>query len=183
MKHSHKELLKSPLTMYLAWLRTKLLWLTFDRTVRIDYMAKVIRSGLGKWVHLYHDVRVAGSYIDDYSYVAPETRIQNTSIGRYCSIGPRCMIGLGIHPTNMESTHPSFYSTKHHYSQGIDKGVIEFKRITIGDHVWIGAGVIVMDGVTIGDHAIIAAGSVVNRNVKPYTTVGGNPIMTINTRQ
>ncbi len=173
------EYLKSPFTLWLYWIVTKLQWRVMDRTVRIDYMTKVIRSGIGCWVHLYHNTRLTDSYIGNYSYIAPETKVQNTVIGQYCSIGPRCMIGLGYHPSNLESTHPSFYSTKHHYSQGIDLGVIESQRITIGDHVWIGAGVIIFDGVRIGDHVTIAAGSVVNRSIKSGRTVGGNPIMTI----
>lgn len=49
------------------------------------------------------------------------------------------------------------------------------KGIVIEDDVWIGANVIILDGVKIGKGAVIAAGAVINRNVEPYTIVGGVP--------
>lgn len=47
--------------------------------------------------------------------------------------------------------------------------------ISIGNDVWIGAHAVVLAGVTIGQGAVIAAGAVVNRDVEPYTIVGGVP--------
>ena len=54
--------------------------------------------------------------------------------------------------------------------------------IVIGDDVWIGAGAIILAGVTIGNGAIIAAGAVVNKDVPPYTIVGGVPAKVIKER-
>ena len=51
--------------------------------------------------------------------------------------------------------------------------------IHIKKGVWIGAGAIVTQGVTIGEHAVVAAGAVVNRDVPPYTIVGGVPAKVI----
>ncbi len=53
----------------------------------------------------------------------------------------------------------------------------EFRRITIGDDVWIGAGAIVLSDV--GQGAIVAAGAVVVNPVEPYTIVGGSPAKVI----
>jgi len=53
------------------------------------------------------------------------------------------------------------------------------KPVTIKKGAWIGARSTILGGVTIGEHAVVAAGSVVNRNVPPYTVVGGVPAMTI----
>ena len=47
--------------------------------------------------------------------------------------------------------------------------------INIGDGVWIGAGVTILDGVTVGLGSIIAAGALVNRDVPPFSIVGGVP--------
>jgi acetyltransferase-like isoleucine patch superfamily enzyme len=47
--------------------------------------------------------------------------------------------------------------------------------VVIKDDVWIAAGVIILKGVVIGEGSIIAAGSVVNKDVPPYSIVGGVP--------
>lgn len=48
-------------------------------------------------------------------------------------------------------------------------------RCIIGNRVKIGSCAVILPGVTIGDDAVIGTGSVVIRNVKPGTTVFGNP--------
>lgn len=45
----------------------------------------------------------------------------------------------------------------------------------IGEDTWFGAGVTVLCGVTIGKGAVVAAGAVVNKDVAPFTLVGGVP--------
>lgn len=47
--------------------------------------------------------------------------------------------------------------------------------IVIHDDVWVGGGSVILAGVTIGKGAIIAAGAVVNKDVPPYSIVGGVP--------
>lgn len=49
------------------------------------------------------------------------------------------------------------------------------RPVVLGDRVWIGANATILPGVTIGDGAVVAAGAVVNRDVAPYTVVGGIP--------
>ena len=48
-------------------------------------------------------------------------------------------------------------------------------RIVLHEGVWIGANETITAGVTVGRYAIVAAGAVVNRDVPPYTVVGGVP--------
>lgn len=69
----------------------------------------------------------------------------------------------------------------------IGKGMIfgsghDKTKVTIGCDVWIGANSIILPGVTIGEGAVIAAGSVVNKDVEPYTIVGGIPAKKIKDR-
>ena len=104
--------------------------------------------------------------LGDYSYFAKNAQVANTTIGKFCSIGPNFCSGLGIHPTNGISTHPMFYRGK----------VVEYKSVTIGNDVFIGANVTVLDGVTIGDGAVIGAGSVVSKDIPPYAVAVGCPI-------
>jgi acetyltransferase-like isoleucine patch superfamily enzyme len=50
------------------------------------------------------------------------------------------------------------------------------KPIKIQDDVWLGTNVIVLGGVTIGKGAVVSANTVVNKDVPPYSIVGGNPM-------
>jgi len=92
----------------------------------------------------------------------------NIKIGNDCLLGPDVLI----------------INTNH----GIDYGeLIRLQKnktsdINIGNDVWIGAKSTILAGVTIGDGAVIAAGSIVNRNVEPYTIVGGVPAKVIKKR-
>ena len=49
------------------------------------------------------------------------------------------------------------------------------KPVKIGSNVWIGANVTILAGVHVGRGATIAAGAVVNKDVPPYSIVGGVP--------
>lgn len=49
------------------------------------------------------------------------------------------------------------------------------KKITISDHVWIGANAVITAGVVIGKHAVVGAGSVVTKDVPDFSIVAGNP--------
>ena len=104
--------------------------------------------------------------LGDYSYFAKNAHVANTTIGKFCSIGPNFCCGLGVHPTNGISTHPVFYRGE----------VVEYMPVTIGNDVFIGANVTVLDGVTIGDGAVIGAGSVVSKDIPPYAIAVGCPI-------
>jgi acetyltransferase-like isoleucine patch superfamily enzyme len=51
----------------------------------------------------------------------------------------------------------------------------------IGNDVTIGTKVTVLPGVVIGDGAVVSAMSLVNKDVPPYTIVGGVPIRVLGT--
>ena len=121
---------------------------------------------LGKKAYVVTPYCLHNVQLGDYSYFAKNAWVANTSIGKFCSIGPNFCCGLGIHPTNGISTHPVFYRGE----------IEEYKPVTIGNDVFIGANVTVLDGVTIGDGAIIGAGSVVSKDIPPYAIAVGCPI-------
>jgi len=121
----------------------------------------------------------------NYSYISNNSYIINTAIGKFCSIGPRVLIGLGRHPSRTYvSTHPVFYSKSRDIVEpfAVDHEFREYIPICIGNDVWIGAGAIVRDGVSIGDGAIVGAGAVVTKDIPPYAVVGGNPARIIRYR-
>jgi acetyltransferase-like isoleucine patch superfamily enzyme len=138
----------------------------------------------GGYNRIYSDTKLSNCSLGDFTYVSNDSCINNGDIGKFCSIGPGVRTGMGIHPTVMVSTHPIFYSTlgqsgvtavKQNYFS-------ETKRTCIGSDVWIGANVVIHDGVVVGDGAIIASGSVVNKDIKPYSVVGGVPAKIIKYR-
>jgi acetyltransferase-like isoleucine patch superfamily enzyme len=130
------------------------------------------------------DTIIARTDLGAHSYIGRGCKIQNCSIGKFCSIAPNVSIGLGIHPTDRVSTYPGFYSR---YASGAtklfkDTSVTEGERIIIGHDIWIGEGAILCDGISIGHGAVIAAGAVVTRDIAPYAIVGGVPAKQIRYR-
>lgn len=131
----------------------------------------------GRNVRIYENTRLAATTIGDYSYVGGGSRLQNVTIGKFCSIGPDVRIGLGLHPVDYVSTYPGFYSTAASGSTAFTTTTLiaEHAPVEIGHDVWIGTGAMVMDGVRIGHGAVIGAGAVVTRDVAPYAIVAGVP--------
>lgn len=116
--------------------------------------------------------------------IGPNSKISQTIIGKFCSIGPNFLCGWGIHPLDGISTNPLFYSSRKHYGFTFSQTnkITERKNIIIGNDVFIGANVTVLDGCTIGDGAVIGAGAVVSKNIPPYAIAVGCPIKIIRYR-
>jgi len=141
--------------------------------------------GNGTWLY--------SSSIGRATYIAGNSKINGTQIGRFCSIGENVRTCLGLHPsTGFVSTHPAFFSVKKQAGfTFVKKSIFEEHKYAdnaknfyaiIGNDVWIGNNVTIMDGITIGDGAIIAAGSIVTKNVEPYNIVAGIPARVIKKR-
>lgn len=122
--------------------------------------------------------RVFDSSIGKGTYIAVNCKISNTTIGKFCSIGPNFLSGWGLHPTNGLSTSPFFYSTAQQNGGSVaENNLFEERRpITIGNDVFIGANVTILDGVSIGDGAIIGAGSIVSKSIPDFAIAFGSPI-------
>lgn len=141
-------------------------------------------SVISKKAKLYPVYKILDSEIGDFTYVSRNSVINNTTIGKFCSIGPNLISGWGFHPTKGISTHPMFYSTakQNNFTLSSINKIDEFKTISIGNDVFIGMNVTILDGVTIGDGAIIGAGAVVSKDIPPYAIAVGNPIRVIDYR-
>lgn len=148
---------------------------------KLNEAAKQLNIGetiYGKNVKFYPPSHIYNSIIGCYSYVGDNGCVNNTVIGKFCSIGPNFFCGWGIHPLNGISTSPMFYSLRKQNGMTLSKSnkVLEQKKIFIGNDVFIGNNVIVLDGISIGHGAVIGAGSVVSKNIPPYAVAFGNPI-------
>jgi acetyltransferase-like isoleucine patch superfamily enzyme len=150
-----------------------------------DYMSFCHKCIFGRYVSIGRFSNLFDVSVDDFSYISSNTIINNSKIGKFCSIGSGVKIGLGIHPTNdFVSTHPIFYSVRKQSQISFSNTSLfeETSNIIIGNDVWIGVNVVILDGVTIGDGAIISAGAVVNKDVPPYAIYGGVPAKLIRNR-
>lgn len=109
-------------------------------------------------------------------------------IGKFCSIacGAKFIFNSANHALGSLSTYP-FPIFFEEWWLGAEEeqiaGAWDNKGdIVIGNDVWLGYEAIVLAGVTIGDGAIIGARAVVNKDVPPYTIVGGVPAKPIRKR-
>lgn len=181
------KILKNPLSAWLLRLiRAVILEFKFkDKGLKISALSNARRCSFGEKNTIYPYVSLKEVSLGDLTYIAQGTEIVKTRIGKFCSIGPDCKIGLGKHPSNtFVSTHPVFFSTLEQAQVSfVDKSYFEeYENIVIGNDVWLGANVVVVDGVSISDGVIVAAGSVVTKDVPPYAVVGGVPAKIIKYR-
>lgn len=135
-------------------------YLDYEKPIRFFGQAHIRRSSLGA-----------------YSYTAGATTLLDVAIGRYCSIGDHCTIGMTKHPIERFTLSPFTYQNVFN-AVGPYQAQDDFAQtdpITIGHDVWIGAGVRVLGGVSIGTGAIVGAGSVVTRDIPPYAIAAGSP--------
>ncbi|MFV0943006.1 CatB-related O-acetyltransferase [Bacillus pacificus] len=119
-------------------------------------------------------VIMSTSSLEDYSYVNFGTKIGLARIGRFCSIGNDCEIGMHAHPISHISTSPKTYGVGNIFNACSMYNELS-EEVEIGHDVWIGSKSIIMPGIKVGNGAIIGAGSVVTKNVQPYEIVVGVP--------
>ncbi len=118
--------------------------------------------------------------VGKYTYANPDVQIfsKETSIGAFCSIGQKVVIGCGIHPLNFLSSSPYFYFDNLHFkspSMPSHNEFWDYQPVYIGNDVWIGDGVFIKNGVKVGDGAVLGAHAVVTKDVPPYAIVAGCP--------
>lgn len=137
-----------------------------------------------KQTRIYNNHYLRNVTIERGTYIGYNALISNTSIGKFCSIGPNLSCGWGIHPIHGISTSPVFFSTikQAGFSFSTENKYVERKQIKIGNDVFIGWNVTILDGISIGDGAVIGAGAVVSKDIPPYAVAIGCPIKVIKYR-
>lgn len=147
------------------------------------FSATVLNSQIDLTAAIRQKCRIYSSSLGRYSYVARNTLIQNTEIGKFCSISEDCNIGMPSHPADMVSLSPVFLMGKNYLQTNFyNEKYEDCPKTIIGNDVWIGANVKIKSGIMIGDGAIIGAGAVVTKDVEPYSIVAGVPAKVIRYR-
>ena len=162
-----------------------------EQDVAIDFTASLLNvefEGLNK---IGPRTKIYNSRLGYGSYVANDSTLTGTRIGRYCSLGPNIAMPTGLHPTSeFASTSPLFFSLAGQAGKSfVDSQKFEENRFVeddwlriIGNDVWIGGNVVLLEGIRIGDGAIVGAGSVVTKDLPPYSISAGVPAKVIRYR-
>lgn len=142
------------------------------------------KSIISHYARINRKARIINSSINRYSYIGIGSWVCETDMGSFCSVASNVNIGLGNHTMSLKSTSPIFTEIKNATGHSWIKQSIAppFKRVKIGNDVWIGYGALILGGVTIGDGACIGAGAIVTKDVPPYAIVGGVPAKIIKYR-
>ena len=98
----------------------------------------------------------------------------NTNCQINASIGGKVLMGKNI----LVGPNVVIRTANHNFNdkdKPMNKQGHNYANIKVDDNVWIGANSVILGGVIIGKGSVIAAGAVVNKNVEPFTIVGGVP--------
>lgn len=150
----------------------------------IAFSSIVEYSTISRNAKVWGHCKIYHSSIGDYSYIGQNARLIYAEVGKFCSIAGDGAYGMGNHSLNYISSSSIFTSRRNGTRIRWTKlpSFEEYKKINIGNDVWIGTHVLILGGVTIGDGAVIAAGAVVTKDVPPYAIVGGVPAKVIKYR-
>ena len=176
--------MKNFFTLEILYLICCIKFLFRKEKIKLKYRCSVKRVSFDGWNVISSGAYVTDTLLGRHSYVGLDSVVNNASVGAFTCIGPRVVIGVGVHPTNRISIHPAFYSKRKQsgFSFVSANTFKEHCRTFIGNDVWIGAGVVIKDGVRVGDGAIVGAGSVVTKDVEDYSIVVGAPAKQISKR-
>lgn len=144
----------------------------FQRKIRY-FLVKRFCKSVGTNVNIQKNATISPTLvIGNNSGIGANSIIgRGTTIGDNVMMGPECYI----------------YTRNHAFSRTDipmrEQGMQDFKPVTIGNDVWIGARVTILPGVKIGNGCIIGAGSVVTKDMPDFAISGGNPARVLKYRK
>ncbi|MFT6841335.1 MAG: acetyltransferase-like isoleucine patch superfamily enzyme [Psychroserpens sp.] len=179
-----KFFVKNPFSKWFMWVLRTFPVAVKNKTVRFGYLASSINSDYGKNISIGDFSEIIESNVGDNSYCGKNCVLLYAKIGRFVSIANDVKIGTGIHPIDLVSTSPIFYSTKGQLPQCFPKNdlVEEYSGVIIGNDVWVGENVVIMAGIKVSDGCILAAGAILTKDTIPYGIYGGVPAKLLKTR-
>lgn len=140
-------------------------------------LVKKYLLGVGKNLKVFEGVRIRN--------------IDRLSIGDNTELGVNCFIqaagGVEIGSDVVIGPDVKIWSANHNYFNGnkpIREQGYSFKKVVIGNNVWIASNSFIMPGAEIRDGCIISAGSIVGAKSYPDNTIlCGNPARKIGIRK
>ncbi len=111
-------------------------------------------------------LKLLGANIKGDLYIAQNFFVLDAGKTEYLTIEKN--VGIGPNVTILIHSDPSPSSLSKLYPQS-------WKKVHIGENVWIGACSTILGGITVGNNSIIAAGSVITKDVPPFSIVAGVP--------
>lgn len=142
---------------------------------RTTRLAPHVRVGAGTCIYhsceILEDVLIgAGCLIGACSFLGAGCQIgdgtrlhQSVGLPAGTVVGQQCYLGVHVVCTDVR------------YVDLADPGREVHTPPVIHDRAMIGCNSVLLPGVVIGEGAMVGAGAVVTKDVKPYTTVAGNP--------
>ena len=157
--------------------------LTLENACRIGHRRRCPSVTMETAIFLGNNSEIETSFIGMGTSIGSDTLIKAThSIGRFSTIGSRCMIGVKkpyfqerisssvIVQNNKGMWYQDFFNVKMPYT------FLSHPRVKIGNDVWIGDSCFIGENVTIGNGVIVEPGSVVSEDIPEYAIVKGNPM-------
>jgi len=141
-------------------------------TAIIDEGARIgVGSRIWHWVHV-----CSGAEIGEFVSLG-----QNVFVGNRVVIGDKCKVQNNVsvydNVTLEEGVFcgPSMVFTNVYNPRSLIERKDEYKDTVVRKGATLGANCTIVCGVTIGEYAFVGAGAVVNRDVKPFALMVGNP--------
>ena len=130
--------------------------------------------GEGAMIAVPADLKKQGNiYLHDHARIGPCSCIMTMGNSKFIM---KKYSGASSGLTVITSNHRQKVGT---LRDGLSNDDNDYKDIIVEEDVWIGVNVILLQGAHIGRGAIVAAGAVVNKEVPPYSIVGGVPAKVI----
>jgi phosphonate metabolism protein (transferase hexapeptide repeat family) len=152
----------------------------------VEPSTEAIDTSFGIYCEVGARTKLLSVTVGDYSYIANDSQITYTTIGKFCSIAAMTRINPVNHPMQRASqSHFTYRASLYFAGEADEDSFFDWRSahaVHIGHDAWIGHGAIVLPGRTIGTGAVVAAGAVVTKDVPAYTITGGNPARTIRRR-
>lgn len=158
-----------------------------EDTLLLDYLLNTFVNKI-PFPELRMDLyRAAGMRVDPTTNIMMHAFVlqaRSIEIGPNCIIGPfttldgraTLRIGRNVNIAGEVLTIGGHHEVDSPTAEGI------LGPVVIEDNAWIAMRATILPGVTVGEGAYVAAAALVNRDVEPYTLVGGVPAKKIRDR-